>query len=320
MQNKLLNSPYYFFIQNIISTRGQWNPPTDYWEGHHIIPKCLGGEGYPRNKHSNIIWLTAAEHFTAHKLLVELFPDNDKLSYAFWAMCTVSNSSGFATPEDYSNAKEARSKTIGQKTRLKLIGETASTEVRLNHSKAQAGEANGFYGKVHSSKTRQQLSESASKPVRHLNTGIEYPSSYAAAKALGINRVLINNCCRGKQQSTSGGMKFEYVNQEDFNKGIPGKTVLTRYERRRNILQLRKLIIHLDIKFFNVLPAEDKIRIAKIATCESYRYLMNLLKIFLQVEDSTQIKQDLSDYVIDDIQNEMSKSLRDELINLLREL
>lgn len=39
-----------------------------------------------------------------------------------------------------------------------------------------------------------------------------------------------------------------------------------------------------------------------------------------RVHQIAQIKQDLSDYVIDDIQNEMSKSLRGELINLLREL
>lgn len=37
---------YYNYIQNIIDTRGQWNiPNTEYWEGHHIIPNCKGGDG-----------------------------------------------------------------------------------------------------------------------------------------------------------------------------------------------------------------------------------------------------------------------------------
>ena len=45
---------------------------------HHIIPKCLGG--LPKTntwtQHENIIWLTAKEHFIAHKLLAQEFPEN----------------------------------------------------------------------------------------------------------------------------------------------------------------------------------------------------------------------------------------------------
>ena len=100
LQKILLNSDYYQFIQNIIKTRGQWEPPSGYWEGHHIVPKCLGGLGHARQKHPNIVRLTAAEHFIVHKLLAELFPDNPKLVYAFWAMCTVSNAAPIATPEE----------------------------------------------------------------------------------------------------------------------------------------------------------------------------------------------------------------------------
>ena len=41
-----------------------------YFEGHHIVPKSLGGEGRSYNyNHPNIILLTAREHFVAHWLL-----------------------------------------------------------------------------------------------------------------------------------------------------------------------------------------------------------------------------------------------------------
>lgn len=50
---------YKEFIDNIINTRGQWNiPEGEYYEVHHIIPKCLGGlpQYYSHNmKHSNLI-------------------------------------------------------------------------------------------------------------------------------------------------------------------------------------------------------------------------------------------------------------------------
>ena len=280
MINKLQNSSYMTFIQQIIETRGNWNPPTDYWEGHHIIPKCLGGEGRSRSKHPNIIRLTAAEHFTAHKLLVELFPENEKLAYAFWAMCTVSNTATNTTAEDYQIARIARSKIIGKDVRTKLIGLEASAIMRENHSKAQGGELNGFFGKSHSDETKSKLSKAKSKAVRHINTGVEYSSSYEAAEKLGISRVLINNCCRGKQESTCGGMKFEYVNPEDFNIGIPGKNHKTKYDRRREIIELRKQVVELNNKFPGVLSEENKNRIKKLATCESYHYLTSLLRLF----------------------------------------
>ena len=54
----------------------------DYGEKHHIIPKCLGGI----NEKENIVKLTAREHFICHMLLVEIYPDNNKLKYVVWAM------------------------------------------------------------------------------------------------------------------------------------------------------------------------------------------------------------------------------------------
>lgn len=293
MQYKIVNSDYGKFIQNIINTRGQWNPPSVYWEGHHIVPKCLGGTGHAKQRHSNVIRLTAAEHFTAHKLLAELFPNNSKLTYAFWAMCTISKSAKIATAEEYQIARELRSKTIGAVVQDKLIGTSADSLTRGNHSKSQSGELNGFFGKAHSESTKQKLAAAKTKAVRHINTGKIYSSSYEAAEALEINRVLINNCCRGKQASTMGGMMFEYVNPQDFNRGIPGTNHMTKYERRREIIELRKLIVGLNKRFPGVITYEDTIRISKLATCENKRYLLSLLQLFL----NSVCNNDFEDYI-----------------------
>ena len=59
-----------------------------YYERHHIIPKYLGGEGKTSQwrTHSNIVLLTAREHFLAHILLVEIHPKEYKLKHAAWQM------------------------------------------------------------------------------------------------------------------------------------------------------------------------------------------------------------------------------------------
>ena len=60
-----------------------------YYESHHIIPKCLGGEGktVEWKTHPNIVLLTAKEHFISHLLLCEIHPDKHKLKFALWGMC-----------------------------------------------------------------------------------------------------------------------------------------------------------------------------------------------------------------------------------------
>lgn len=60
---------------------------TSYKEKHHIIPKCMLGT----NDKSNLVNLTAKEHFMCHRLLVLIYPNNSKLKFALWMMNTKSN-------------------------------------------------------------------------------------------------------------------------------------------------------------------------------------------------------------------------------------
>ena len=62
---------------NIIDRAGN-RVPTGYTENHHVIPKCLGGS----NDNSNLVRLTAREHFIVHKLLVEIYPNEKSLRIA----------------------------------------------------------------------------------------------------------------------------------------------------------------------------------------------------------------------------------------------
>ena len=47
-------------------------------ESHHITPRCMGGT----DDITNLVDLTPEEHYTAHQLLVRIYPENRKLMYA----------------------------------------------------------------------------------------------------------------------------------------------------------------------------------------------------------------------------------------------
>lgn len=69
----------------------------EYFERHHILPKCI----YPlwiRNP-SNLVLLTASEHFKAHQLLTQIY-DSNKIRYAFTAMF-MKGDKHISTPEEY---------------------------------------------------------------------------------------------------------------------------------------------------------------------------------------------------------------------------
>jgi len=59
-----------------------------YKELHHIIPKCLGGD----DDISNLVNLTAKEHYICHHLLTKIYPNNNKLNYSFWRMVNKTSS------------------------------------------------------------------------------------------------------------------------------------------------------------------------------------------------------------------------------------
>lgn len=69
-------------IYNNLVQKAQSRELDGYVEKHHIVPKCMGGD----NANSNIVSLSAKEHFIAHKLLVRIYPNTKGVWYALIAM------------------------------------------------------------------------------------------------------------------------------------------------------------------------------------------------------------------------------------------
>ncbi len=134
---------YIEFIHNILNTRGRFACGDEYYERHHIVPKCLGGT----NDDENLIDLFAREHFVAHKLLAKENPNNSHLIYAWGCMAWAHNDNQprcELTPEEYEEARVACAIVISKDAKERLANP----------------ENNPMYGKHHSDATRIKISES----------------------------------------------------------------------------------------------------------------------------------------------------------------
>jgi hypothetical protein len=102
---------YQQVYNNLMQTRKDLDRHRDvnvYLESHHIIPKCLGGT----NLKTNLVLLTAREHYLAHWLLHRIDQNNTALSHAFWMMNFGSSSSkrvNKISSRMYAESKEAMS-------------------------------------------------------------------------------------------------------------------------------------------------------------------------------------------------------------------
>ena len=75
----------------------------NYYERHHILPKSL----FPlwKNRKSNIVLLTAREHFFCHQLLIKIYPC-DKMFYALHSFVSRPNADYKIASREYEKLKK----------------------------------------------------------------------------------------------------------------------------------------------------------------------------------------------------------------------
>lgn len=104
-------------IHDQIIKRAQDRTLEGYSELHHILPKCLGGT----NDKTNLVRLTAREHFIIHKILNILHPEIEGLRYAVWIFVTFNDNRGI------------RIGSREYKRLRKLFAESASNRMKINN-------------------------------------------------------------------------------------------------------------------------------------------------------------------------------------------
>lgn len=204
-------------IYNQIIERAKNRNIEGYVEKHHVVPKCLGGEG----KKENIVKLTAKEHFICHRLLCKMYPSHNGLSSALWLMINASRNYKRYVPSGrvYESLKKEYSQTqsknmIGKKqsseTRAKksktLMGIKKSKEHIKNISKAKTGEGNHMFGVKGKNNKRSIITIQYDLKENFIK---EWENSLIASKELNINYQSINHCCLNKSKS-SGGFIWKY--------------------------------------------------------------------------------------------------------------
>jgi hypothetical protein len=192
-------SVYYKIIENSKNRK-----ISVYTEKHHIIPKSLGGT----NNSSNLVKLTAREHYICHILLTKMTEGADKVkmihaasSFVLWTS-KKHNRNIKINSRIFQSLKEMRQKT--------LIKEMAKPENKKKSSEgAKKLWANDEYKKKASTKRKAlwKDSEYLDKMKSRKRTfkkvsinGIIYPSLKEAAKKLGLDPTTVSKRCSSKHE------------------------------------------------------------------------------------------------------------------------
>jgi hypothetical protein len=128
-----------------------------YYEAHHIVPRSLGGN----DKKSNIVLLTAKEHYLCHRLLTK-FTTGLELRKMKWALHYLSRRHDYIGV--YCSSKYERDRlscrVMGEDH--PAFGRKDSDEQRSRKSKLMNGDKNPQYGKTRTDEEKQNLSSKMS--------------------------------------------------------------------------------------------------------------------------------------------------------------
>jgi ribosomal protein S27AE len=172
--NKNKYSKWYFNLMHKARNRKSFN---GYSETHHVIPRSLGGS----NDKSNLVVLTAKEHYIAHALLWKMdFSKSDhiKMNHAFNAMCITKNSKKHGNIDVKINSRlfeklkierhvyfttdpivQERLKRVGKEVGQRPKGENFKklTSLRFTGRTDTQGEKNGMYRRKHSEESIKKM-------------------------------------------------------------------------------------------------------------------------------------------------------------------
>lgn len=236
-----------------------------YAEKHHIVPRCLGGSDDP----SNLVRLTAEEHFIAHLLLAKTHPEEKYLSVAVVLMrgrktkTYVKNSRFYAklrekaaeasrrenrSPETLRKlAEAARNMPQEQRDRIAatLRGRKASEETKKKIAAASVGRLHTEEAKE---KMRGPREESAETKARRsvAKLGVKHtPEARAKMSASHLVRAPMTEETKRKIGEASKGRKLSPEHKESISRANKGKVstlkgVERTEETKRRISESRK--------------------------------------------------------------------------------
>lgn len=169
---QFLNNKYTKWYYNIIqSAKSRTNlPTTTYTENHHIMPKSLKGN----NSASNLVTLTAREHFLCHLLLTKMVGGEDKykMYFAFGMMMSGHITDRYVPSRFYSKRREL----VGKASSFFNSGRPAWNNGIPRTDQEKFNIANSLTGRIigpHSPMHKEKLS--VANKGKHKHVGINNP-------------------------------------------------------------------------------------------------------------------------------------------------
>jgi len=260
-----INNKYKSWYDSIIQ-KAKVRKLTGYKEKHHILPRCLGG----KDTKTNLVELTAREHFIVHMLLCKFTKDQAKRSM-FFALNSMMNLNNRGMRKiKYSSrtfekvrkqcakylkgnkynlgripSKQTRLKiskaTKGLKksdeTRLRMSlankGKVLSEEVKQKIANSLKGEKSFWFGKKHTQETKNKMSKKAKGKQNALGMKHTEDAKKRMSKSKLGNKHTLGMICINKDNKTKMIYKNELENY--LNLGfIKGKIRRTQQELRNN--------------------------------------------------------------------------------------
>jgi hypothetical protein len=203
----------------------------EYFEKHHIVPKCIGGT----NDATNLVLLTAKEHFICHHLLTKIY-NNPKLKFAFWAMCNQLTGDVDRkykiTSAVYKKAKEIFAIENSKRHSGKKMPEShsiASSKRWKENNPNKPGVLSHFFGISKSAEAKAKISETKkNNPEKnaafkgyYITPAGKFASSTLASEATGI---FVENVRRRCSSPSTTINKRHLVSNKDLSSNDLGKS------------------------------------------------------------------------------------------------
>lgn len=152
--------------------------PNQYFEFHHILPKSIFPNWAKRK--SNIVTLTAREHFFCHQLLTKIYPNSDKLKVALFFMSGKSKYPKKCSAKEYEELrqricihnsilhKKPCSEVSKEKRRKTWSAKTPDELLAISKKQKESAKKRPLRSKTH----RQRLSETNNGNFKRKSTRI----------------------------------------------------------------------------------------------------------------------------------------------------
>ncbi len=244
-----------------------------YYENHHIIPRSIGGS----DDNSNMILLTAREHFLAHWMLVKIHKDNSnnyqRMVFAFNSFC-MDNRGQRPPSRLYEYARKEYIRMLSDNDEWKKkVSKTMTKKIWVNKDdtckRVFDSELNEYIsdgwvrGRIITS--RKPHSEEAKAKISKGNTGKKHTDEWKVENSIrNKNKVWVNNGTESKfiQESevseyiNNGWVESRlYTNWNEYRKG----SKLTK----SHVENMKKSSNSTKVKAVNIKTEEERIYSSK---------------------------------------------------------